>query len=165
MRRPAKAGRLLIVLALTGTTWSPRPSGGFLPVSLALLADSGHMLGRRLGLGMAIGRFASPRPPTAGKPTASTGAEILAALVNSVCPAGVESWIIYAAWQRWHEASPHIEARPDAADRRGRAAGHLIGVLLLRPAAESLNVRGAFLEVLTICWGPSAPSLPRSSSC
>jgi len=59
--------------------------GGFLTGSLALLADSGHLLGDVLGLAMAVAaiRFAR-RPATAGKTYGFYRAEILAALLNSI---------------------------------------------------------------------------------
>jgi cobalt-zinc-cadmium efflux system protein len=151
----ASEGRLLIVLALTGTYMVAEVAGGLLTGSLALLADSGHMLGDVLGLGMAIAaiRFAR-RPATAGKTYGFYRAEILAALVNSVLLLLVASWIIYAAWHRWTEASPHIEAGPMLLIAVGGLLVTLIGVLLLRGgAAESLNVRGAFLEVLSDLLG------------
>ena len=60
----ASERRLLIVLLVTGVYMLAEVMGGLLTGSLALLADSGHMLGDVLGLGMALAalRFAR-RPP------------------------------------------------------------------------------------------------------
>src|SRR3954467_11783819 len=109
----ANERRLTLVLLITAAYLVAEVISGVLTGSLALLADSGHMLGDVLGLGMAIAaiRFAR-RPATAGKTYGFYRAEILAALVNSVLLLLVASWIIYAAWHRWTEASPHIEAGP-----------------------------------------------------
>src|SRR5919204_3807782 len=93
--------RLLIVLALSGLYMLAEVVAGWLTGSLALLADSGHLLGDVLGLAMAVAaiRFAR-RPATAGRTYGFYRAEILAALVNSIVLILVAGWIVYAAWQR-----------------------------------------------------------------
>src|SRR6478609_4670451 len=90
--------RLLIVLALSGLYMVAEVVGGWLTGSLALLADSGHLLGDVLGLAMAVAaiRFAR-RPATAGKTYGFYRAEILAALVNSILLMVVSLWILFAA--------------------------------------------------------------------
>src|SRR5215216_5084406 len=142
--------RLLIVLALSATYMLAEVVGGWLTGSLALLADSGHLLGDVLGLAMAVAaiRFAR-RPATAGKTYGFYRAEILAALVNSIVLLLVAGWIVYAALQRLNEAEVAISAVPMLLVACGGLAVMLIGVALLHSGAqESLNVRGAFLEVL-----------------
>src|SRR5437764_4295035 len=106
--------RLLLVLVITAVYMLAEIVGGILTGSLALLADSGHMLGDVLGLAMAVAaiRFAR-RPATAGKTYGFYRAEILAALVNSILLIVVAAWILYAAWQRLNESSdflPRVEA-------------------------------------------------------
>src|ERR671937_25011 len=93
--------RLLIVLALSGLYMLAEVVAGWLTGSLALIADSGHLLGDVLGLAMAIAaiRFAR-RPATAGKTYGFYRAEILAALLNSVALLVVAGWILISAWQR-----------------------------------------------------------------
>src|SRR5690242_6918488 len=93
--------RLLIVLGLSGLYMLAEVVGGWLTGSLALLADSGHLLGDVLGLAMAVAaiRFAR-RPATAGKTYGFYRAEILAALVNSVALLLVAVWILLSAWER-----------------------------------------------------------------
>src|SRR5688500_647203 len=93
--------RLLLVLCMTAVYMVAAAVGGLLTGSLALLADSGHMLTDVLGLGMALAaiRFAR-RPATPGKTYGFYRAEILAALVNSVILLGVAAWILFAAWER-----------------------------------------------------------------
>src|SRR5213596_1964614 len=90
--------RLLIVLALSGLYMLAEVVGGWLTGSLALIADSGHLLGDVLGLVMAIAaiRFAR-RPATAGKTYGFYRAEILAALVNSIALLIVAGWILISA--------------------------------------------------------------------
>ncbi|MCA1643927.1 MAG: cation diffusion facilitator family transporter [Chloroflexi bacterium] len=154
--RPSRATqnerRLLIVLVMTGLYMLAEVVGGILTGSLALLADSGHMLGDVLGLAMAVAaiRFAR-RPATAGKTYGFYRAEILAALVNSIALLVVAGWILYVAWQRLND--PSAEARVEALPMLVVASGGLIvtlaAVALLHGGAEkSLNVRGAFLEMV-----------------
>src|SRR5882762_3554789 len=145
--------RLLVVLVITVLYMLAEVVGGVLTGSLALLADSGHMLGDVLGLAMAVAaiRFAR-RPATAGKTYGFYRAEILAALVNSILLIVVAAWILYAAWQRLNESSdllPRVEALPMLVVASGGLVVTLVAVALLHSGAQhSLNVRGAFLEML-----------------
>src|ERR1700737_2824708 len=142
--------RLVVVLVMTAIYMVAEVTGGFLTGSLALLADSGHLLGDVLGWAMAVAaiRFAR-RPATADKTYGFYRAEILAALVNSIALLAVAVWIVYAAWQRLSEPSVHVDAMPMLVVACGGLVVTLVGVGLLRGGAqESLNVRGAFLEVL-----------------
>src|SRR3979411_1922021 len=107
--------RLLIVLVIAALYMLAEVVGGLLTGSLALLADSGHMLGDVLGLAMAVAAIrCARRPATAGKTYGFYRAEILAALVNSILLILVAVWILYAAWQRLNESSdlllPRVEA-------------------------------------------------------
>ncbi|TMF02905.1 MAG: cation transporter [Chloroflexi bacterium] len=148
--RASTERRLLIVLAITGLYMLAEVVGGLLTGSLALLADSGHLLGDVLGLAMAASaiRFAR-RPATAGRTYGFYRAEILAALVNSFVLILVAGWILYAALQRLAEPTVEIRALPMLAVAAGGVAVTIIGVTLLHAGAqESLNVRAAFLEVM-----------------
>jgi cobalt-zinc-cadmium efflux system protein len=123
--------------------------GGVLTGSLALLADSGHLLTDVLGLSMALAaiRFAR-RPATPGKTYGFYRAEILAALVNSVLLLFVAGWILFAAYERLSNPT-EINALPMLIVALGGLIVTLIGARLLHHGArESLNVRGAFLEVV-----------------
>ncbi|HEX8967990.1 MAG TPA: cation diffusion facilitator family transporter [Chloroflexota bacterium] len=146
----AREQRLTLVLALTGAYMLAEVVGGLLTGSLALLADSGHLLGDVLGLGMAVTaiRFAR-RPATAGRTYGFYRAEILAAFVNCLALIVVAGWILYAAWQRLNAPSVEIQALPMLVVAGGGLVVTLVGVSLLHSAArDSLNVRAAFLEVL-----------------
>src|SRR5690242_16529048 len=141
---------LTVVLVVTTAYFLAEVIGGFITGSLALLADSGHMLGDVLGLGMALGaiRFAR-RPATAGKTYGFYRAEILAALINSVLLVVVSLSILYAAWQRLTGGLPEVQARPMLLVAVGGIIITLVGASLLHAGAgSSLNVRAAFLEVL-----------------
>src|SRR6266508_4046724 len=111
--RESHETRLLIVLALSGLYMLAEVVAGWLTGSLALIADSGHLLGDVLGLAMAIAaiRFAR-RPATAGKTYGFYRAEILAALVNSIALLVVAGWILISAWQRLNADSVEVAALP-----------------------------------------------------
>jgi len=146
----ASEQRLIFVLAITAAYMLAEIAGGFITGSLALLADSGHLLGDVFGLAMAVGaiRFAR-RPATAGKTYGFYRAEILAALINSVVLLVVAGWIVFAAWERLNSPSIAIQAQPMLVVAAGGLAVTLAGVALLRAGAqESLNVRAAFLEIV-----------------
>ena len=151
----ASERRLSFVLVITAAYLVAEVVGGILTGSLALLADSGHMLGDVLGLAMALGaiRFAR-RPATAGKTYGFYRAEILAALINSVLLVVVSFWILYAAWQRLKTPEVDIAALPMLIVAAGGIVVTLLGAALLREgAANSLNVKAAFLEVVNDLLG------------
>src|ERR1041384_1093466 len=142
--------RLAIVLCFGVAYMLAEVAGGLVTGSLALLADSGHLLADVLGLGMALGaiRFAR-RPATAGKTYGFYRAEILAALVNGVALVAVAVSILFAAWQRWSGGTPEVQAGPMLVVAAGGIVVTLIGARLLHAGArDSLNMRAAFLEVL-----------------
>lgn len=142
--------RLQIVLGITAAYMLAEVVSGWLTGSLALLADSGHLLGDVLGLAMAVGaiRFAR-RPATADRTYGFYRAEILAALLNGIALILVAGWIVYAALQRLNEPPVDIRALPMLLVAVGGLVVTLIGVALLHAGAQdSLNVRAAFLEVL-----------------
>ena len=146
----ASERRLLVVLLITGVYMLTEVVGGLLTGSLALVADSGHLLGDVLGLAMALAaiRFAR-RPATADRTYGFYRAEILAALANSIGLLLVASWILFAAWQRLTVGAVEISALPMLVVAAGGLVVTLLGVVLLHAGArESLNVRAAFLEVL-----------------
>ena len=157
-RRGAAAGSaagksqraLLVVLGLTAAYTLAEVAGGLLTNSLALLADAGHMLTDVLGLAMALAaiRFAQ-RPATPAKTYGFYRAEILAALVNGVVLFGIAAYILYEAWRRFQRPA-EVASLPMLAVAVGGLVVNLIGARLLHGGAgESLNVRGAFLEVLS----------------
>ena len=157
----ASERRLQLVLLVTGLYMLAEVVGGLLTGSLALVADSGHLLGDVLGLGMALAaiRFAR-RPATADRTYGFYRAEMLAALANSVGLIVVATWIVYAAWQRLSDRAVEISALPMLLVAAGGLLVTLIGVILLHAGArDSLNVRAAFLEVLGDLLGSAGTML------
>ena len=118
--------------------------------SLALVADAGHMLTDAGALALAL--FASwiaARPPTPAKTYGYYRAEILAALVNAVVLLVVAGGILLEAWRRILEPAPVLGV-PMAVIAVVGLAVNVVGAWLLhRGARESLNVRAAYLEVVS----------------
>lgn len=146
--------RLLAVAGLTGTYMVVEVVGGLLTGSLALLADAGHMGTDVLGVGLALfAVWLGGRPATPQRTYGYYRAEILAALVNSALLFAVSGYILYEAWQRF-QAPPEVQSLPMVAVAGVGLLVNLIGVWLLRAgAAESLNIQGAFLEVVSDLLG------------
>ncbi|MBI2204023.1 MAG: cation transporter [Candidatus Rokubacteria bacterium] len=143
-------GALRLAFALTVVFLVVEAAAAWFTGSLALLADAGHMLADAAGLALALfAIWIAARPPTPEKTYGYYRVEILAALVNAVVLLGVSVGILVEAWQRI------VSPRPvDAGPMLGVAAlGLLVNLvcawLLHHGAEESLNVRAAYLDVLS----------------
>jgi cobalt-zinc-cadmium efflux system protein len=141
---------LSATLALTCAFLVVELIAGLWTGSLALLADAGHMLTDAGALGLALfATWIAARPPTPAKTYGYYRAEILAALVNALVLLVVAGAILVEAWRRWHAPSP-VLAGPMAVVAAGGLGVNLVCAWLLhRGAADSLNVRAAYLEVLS----------------
>lgn len=148
------ARRLAWTLALTGAFLVVEVAAGFWTGSLALLADAGHMLTDVAGLALALfAAWIASRPPTPAKSYGYYRVEILAALANGVLLLGVAALILYEAYRRLL-APPDVQGPPMLVVGAAGLAVNLVGMWLLhRGAGESLNVRGAYLEVVSDALG------------
>ncbi len=141
---------LQVTFALTFTYFIVEVAGGFLTNSLALLADAAHMLTDVGGLALALfATWIGQKPATPAKTYGYYRVEILAALVNAVILFLISFFILYEAYRRFKEP-PEVASLPMLAVAVVGLAVNLIGVWILhRGAKESLNVQGAFLEVVS----------------
>jgi cobalt-zinc-cadmium efflux system protein len=145
----AHRGRLLAVLAITAAVLVAEIVGAAVTGSLALLADAGHVFTDVAGILLAVlaVTFAS-RPATPQRTFGYYRLEILAAVANAVLLFGVAAYILVEAWQRWTNP-PEVEGGLMLAFALVGLVGNVLGLVILRSGAkESLNVRGAYLEVL-----------------
>lgn len=139
--------RLLFALLLTGGFMIVEAVVGYLANSLVLLADAGHMLTDVAGLSFAlIAIWFAQRPATVGKTYGYYRVEILAALFNGVLLLGVSGYILYEAYGRFTDP-PDVSSVPLLVASMGLAVNIASAAILMSGAKESLNVRGAFLEV------------------
>jgi cobalt-zinc-cadmium efflux system protein len=123
---------------------------GFLSGSLALISDAGHMATDSLGLGMAVAAIvtASRISTAQGHTYGQYRLEILAALANSVLLMGVSGYVIFEAIQRL-QTPPDVSTGPMLVVAiLGLIVNLVAWALLRRGARKSINVRGAYLEVM-----------------
>jgi len=155
---PSAAGRhrkpLYIALALTLTYMTTEIVGGIWTGSLALIADAAHM-GTDAG-GLALALFAIYFAQKAATPQKTYGylrTEILAALTNAVVLLLLTVYILYEAYKRFL-SPPEILSGPMLAVAAGGLVVNLISMKLLSAgSSESLNVQGAYFEVLSDMLG------------
>jgi cobalt-zinc-cadmium efflux system protein len=146
--------RLGIALALAACYMVAEVVGGLVTGSLALLADAGHMLSDVFALSMSVLAIRiAQRPPTASLTYGFYRTEILAALGHGVLLVCVSVAIFVEAWNRL--GHPHeILGGPMALIAAGGLAVNLAGLAVLNTGKrESLNVRGAWLHVLSDALG------------
>ncbi|GAA2464436.1 cation diffusion facilitator family transporter [Winogradskya humida] len=118
--------------------------------SLALLSDAGHMFTDVLGIAMALAAIhAAGRAATDSQRTFGLyRLEVLAALANAVLLTGVAIYVLIEAVQRFTDPQ-NVPAGSMLLVAAGGLIINLIAFALLRSGAqESLNVRGAYLEVV-----------------
>ena len=153
----AYRGRLRVALSITLTVMVLEIVGGMLADSLALIADAAHMATDALGLGMALVaiHFAN-RPATGNRTFGYARAEILAALANCLLLLGVGGYVLYEAIQRFITPADTAGGLTVLFGTIGLVANMISLTLLVRGQAESLNVRGAFLEVAADALGSLA---------
>jgi cobalt-zinc-cadmium efflux system protein len=153
----AYRGRLRVALAITLTVMVVEIVGGVLADSLALIADAAHMATDALGLGMALLaiHFAN-LPPTGNRTFGYARAEILAALANCLLLLGVGGYVLYEASQRFVTPAGTEGGLTLVFGGIGLVANMISLTLLMRGQRESLNVRGAFLEVAADALGSVA---------
>ncbi len=147
-------GALRITFALTLTYFIVEVVGGILTNSLALLADAAHMLTDVAGLGLALfATWMSQKPATQAKTYGYYRVEILAALVNAVVLFFISFYILFEAYERF-KAPAEVASLPMILIAVVGLGVNLIGLWVLHHGAkESLNVQGAFLEVISDALG------------
>ena len=141
--------RLIAVFLITLVIFVVEVVGGLASNSLALIADAGHVFTDVVGVGLALGAiWFAARPASDERTFGFYRAEILGAVINAVLLFGVAAYILYEAWQRLMEP-PEVGSGLMLAVALGGGAANGVSLWLLRRAqGESLNMRGAYLEVM-----------------
>ncbi len=141
-------GRLLLILGLTAAFMVVEATVGFLTDSLVLVADAGHMLTDVAGLVLAlVAIWFAQRPPNERKTYGYYRAEIVAALFNALLLLAVSGYIFFEAVRRFQDP-PEVPSLPLLTVASGGLLVNALGIWLLAAGAkQSMNVRGAFLEV------------------
>ncbi len=148
-RRP-----LTIAFTITAAYMVVEAVVGILSGSLALLSDAGHMLTDVVGLGMALAAIqfaASTRDRSATYGLYRL--EVLASVANAFLLFGVAIYVLYEAVQRFSDP-PEVAGAPMLIVAAVGLGVNLVSFRLLQAGAgESLNVKGAFLEVVADALG------------
>ena len=147
--RAQDRARLRLVLLVTAVVAVVELVGAGLSGSLALLADAGHMLTDTAAIVLALSAsYVATLPATPRRTFGYHRAEILAALINAVVLLGVCGYLLVTGARRL--------VHPTSVDTGLMLAFALVGLvanlvsvtLLASRSRESLNMRGAFLEVV-----------------
>jgi cobalt-zinc-cadmium efflux system protein len=141
--------RLIAVLVITLAVVLVQIVGALVSGSLALLADAGHMLSDAAGVSIALlASWIAARPASDQRTYGYQRAEVLAALANALVLIVIAVVVFTEAIRRLGSA-PEVQTDVMLAAAVLGALANVVSLLILRGAQkESLNVRGAYLEVL-----------------
>lgn len=151
--------RLTLVIGIVSVVLLLEVIGAWLTGSLALLADAGHMLSDLLGLIVALtATVMASRPATDRATFGFQRTEVFGALINGLILLGVAGVVSVAAIARLiTPGESAVLPAPMLIVAIIGLAANIAGMLLLRPAAAgSINMRGAYLEVLGDALGSVA---------
>ncbi|HET9533601.1 MAG TPA: cation diffusion facilitator family transporter [Blastocatellia bacterium] len=146
--------RLMFVLGLTFVYMLAEAAGGYFTNSLALLSDAGHMLTDVASLVLAmLALWFAARPITPRKTYGYYRLEILAALANGVALIVIAILISYEAMQRIKEPQAVQGFEVMLIATGGLLINGISAWLLHAASEENLNIRGAFLHVVSDALG------------
>ncbi|MBI2180101.1 MAG: cation transporter [Deltaproteobacteria bacterium] len=154
MERHRETRRLKVALAISSVYFLAELIAGFLTNSLALLSDAGHMFSDIAAMALSLFAFQIARRPATDNSTYGYHrVEILAALFNGLALWLIVGVIFTAAYNR-------LFSPPEVASRGmivvaviGLVVNIAAGVILYDPHHHSLNLRGAFLHVVSDAVG------------
>jgi cobalt-zinc-cadmium efflux system protein len=146
--------RLSLVLVLAAAYMVAEVVGGLLANSLALLADAGHMLSDVGALALSLFAVWMAQKPASPRRTYGLHrTEILAALANGATLVAISFYIIYEAWHRL-QVPQEVAGVTVMLIATGGLLVNLAGLWVLHGGRdESLNMRGAWLHLLTDAMG------------
>lgn len=141
--------RLVLVFGLTLAVLLVEVAGAMATGSLALLADAGHLFTDVVGIGLALGAmWIAGRPATDGRTFGFLRLEIVAAAANAVLLFGVAAYVLVEAWRRLADPPPVASGLMLVVAVAGLAVNGVSLALLREGQHVSLNLRGAYLEVM-----------------
>ncbi|MEP7022488.1 MAG: cation diffusion facilitator family transporter [Actinomycetota bacterium] len=150
-------GVLTAVLALTIAVAIAEVIGAAVTGSLVLLADAAHMTADATGIGLSLlAAYFAARPATERRTFGYARAEILAAMANALLLLGMAAFIFAEAIRRLMAPADVQSGLLVVFGVIALAANGVSILLLRRGQAQSLNLRGAFLEVASDAIGAAA---------
>ena len=154
MERHSESQRLKFALAISSVYFFAELIGGFLTNSLALVSDAGHMLSDIAALALSLFAFRiARRPATLSSTYGFHRIEILAALFNGLALWLIVGIIFAAAYNRFFNPPEVASYGMMVIAIVGLAVNVLAGVILYGSHHHNLNLRGAFLHVVSDALG------------
>jgi cobalt-zinc-cadmium efflux system protein len=142
--------RIVAALAVSAVIFAAEVAGGLISGSLALLSDAGHVLADMSALIISlVALLLASRPASRRRSFGFYRLEILAALANGIILVALAGGIIIAAVRRLGDAAPAaVQTDIMLPVAIVGLVANLAGAWLLH-GAKSLNVRGAYLHVVS----------------
>lgn len=151
--------RLSLAIGIVACVLVVEVVGAWLSGSLALLADAGHMFSDLAGLIIALtATIVAARPATDRQTYGYQRAEVFGAMINGVILITVAGFVVVGAVSRLLDPThAEVHGSPMLIVAVIGLVANIGALLLLRPAAgSSINMRGAYLEVLGDAFGSVA---------
>lgn len=148
---------LVIVMLITLSVAFAEAIGAWVSGSLVLFADAAHMAADAAGVGLSLLAVVfAARPATPKRTFGYARAEILAAVVNAVILFAMSIFIVSEAISRL-VTPPSVESPLLVGFGLVALIANGASLFVLRHGqSESLNIRGAFLEVASDAFGAAA---------
>ena len=154
---PSSLKALFAVIAFTSIIFFAELIAGLISGSLALLADAMHMLSDSTGLIIAaIAMLVGRKLPTDRATYGFKRVEVLAAMLNALVVTGVSVWIVFEALMRLRQ---EVEIQTNLmliVAVIGFVTNAISALVLMRHQHDNINMRGAFLHVLSDMLGSVA---------
>lgn len=143
-------GALVLSLVLIGGFFVVELVAALLTGSLALLSDAGHMAADVLTLSAALGATVlAARPDRSGRRSfGHYRLEVLASLLAVLVMLAVAAWVVLEAIERLGRGAEIATGPMLVVGALGLVVNLVVMRLLSSGARESLNLKGAYLEVL-----------------
>ena len=140
---------LKIVFSITLVYFIVEVIVGFMSNSLALLSDAAHMLTDVAGQVLALfAIWMASKPRNSKKTYGYLRTEIFSALINAIVLIFISGYILYEAWQRFQDP-PKVAGFSMLIVASIGLIINLISMKILKSGSEeSINIKGAFLEVV-----------------
>jgi cobalt-zinc-cadmium efflux system protein len=141
--------RLLLAIGIVGVVLIVEIVGSAISGSLALLADAGHMLSDLAGLIVAlVATIVAARPATDRQTFGYQRAEVFGALINGIILVVVAVIVGIGGVTRLVGGEGEVHSIPMLVVACIGLVANIVAMLILRQGArQSINVRGAYLEV------------------
>jgi cobalt-zinc-cadmium efflux system protein len=154
----ANRGRLGIAIGIVSVVLVVEIIGGLISGSIALFADAGHMLSDLTGLVIAlVATIMAARPATDTQTFGHRRSEVFAAFVNAAILIAVVIFVTIEAIERLLAPPEAVSAPLMLGVAVIGAIANTAALLVLRGGSkDSINMRGAYLEVLGDLIGSAA---------